>query len=312
MNLSMKWLADFVNIGDINIKDYCDRMTDTGSKVEGYDALGDDIENVVVAKILSMKPHENSDHLWVCQMEVGKDSPVQIVTGAQNIFEGAIVPAALPVAKLPGGVVIKSGKLRGVESDGMLCSMGELGLTAHDMPGKAEDGILILDDEYADKIGQDIREALLLSDNVVEFEITSNRPDCLSVIGLARETAVSFDRTYNVPTPVVRGCGDDIKNHLSVRIDAPDLCCRYVAKVVKNVRIAPSPLWLRMRLRAAGVRPINNIVDITNYVMLEYGQPMHAFDYQCLDSSEIIVRRAKDNETFKSLDDIDHTLDSAM
>ena len=312
MNLSMKWLADFVNIGDINIKDYCDRMTDTGSKVEGYDALGDDIENVVVAKILSMKPHENSDHLWVCQMEVGKDSPVQIVTGAQNIFEGAIVPAALPVAKLPGGVVIKSGKLRGVESDGMLCSMGELGLTAHDMPGKAEDGILILDDEYADKIGQDIREALLLSDNVVEFEITSNRPDCLSVIGLARETAVSFDRTYNVPTPVVRGCGDDIKNHLSVRIDAPDLCCRYVAKVVKNVRIAPSPLWLRMRLRAAGVRPINNIVDITNYVMLEYGQPMHAFDYQCLDSSEIIVRRAKDNETFKSLDDIDHTLDSSM
>jgi phenylalanyl-tRNA synthetase beta chain len=312
MNLSMKWLADFVDVSDIDIKDYCDRMTDTGSKVEGYELLGSDIENVVVAKILSIKPHENSDHLLVCQMEVGKDAPVQIVTGAQNVFEGAIVPAALPVAKLPGDVVIKAGKLRGVPSDGMLCSMGELGLTAHDMPGKAEDGILILDEEYADKIGMDIREALMLDDKVVEFEITSNRPDCLSVIGLARETAVSFDRKYNIPTPTVKGSGDDIKNHLSVKIDAPDLCMRYAAKVVKNVRIAPSPLWLRMRLRAAGVRPINNIVDITNYVMLEYGQPMHAFDYQCLDSAEIIVRRAKDGECFKSLDDIDHTLDSSM
>ncbi len=312
MNLSMKWLADFVDVSDIDIKDYCDRMTDTGSKVEGYELLGSDIENVVVAKILSIKPHENSDHLLVCQMEVGKDAPVQIVTGAQNIFEGAIVPAALPVAKLPGGVVIKSGKLRGVPSDGMLCSMGELGLTSHDMPGKAEDGILILDEEYANKIGMDIREALMLDDKVVEFEITSNRPDCLSVIGLARETAVSFDRGYNIPTPTVKGSGDDIKNHLSVKIDAPDLCLRYAAKVVKNVRIAPSPLWLRMRLRAAGVRPINNIVDITNYVMLEYGQPMHAFVYQCLDSAEIIVRRAKDGECFKSLDDTDHTLDSSM
>ncbi len=312
MNLSMKWLADFTNVSDINIKDYCDRMTDTGSKVEGYETLGEDIENVVVAKILSIKPHENSDHLLVCQMDVGKDSPVQIVTGAQNIFEGAIVPAALPVAKLPGGVVIKSGKLRGVESDGMLCSMGELGLTSHDMPGKAEDGILILDDELADKIGEDIRDVLMLNDKVVEFEITSNRPDCLSVIGLARETAVSFDREYTIPTPVVKGSGDKIENHLSVRIDAPDLCSRYAARVVKNVRIAPSPLWLRMRLRAAGVRPINNIVDITNYVMLEYGQPMHAFDYQCLDSAEIIVRRAGDGESFKSLDDTDHTLDSSM
>ena len=314
MNLSMKWLADFVDVSDVNTKDYCDRMTDTGSKVEGYETLGEDIENVVVAKILSITPHENSDHLLVCQMDVGKGEPVQIVTGAQNVFEGAIVPAALPVAKLPGNITIKSGKLRGVESHGMLCSMGELGLTAHDMPGKVEDGILILDDEYADKIGQDIRDVLLLNDKVVEFEITSNRPDCLSVIGLARETAVSFDREYTIPTPTVKGAGDGdtIENHLSVRIDAPDLCSRYAARVVKNVRIAPSPLWLRMRLRAAGVRPINNIVDITNYVMLEYGQPMHAFDYKSLDSAEIIVRRAKDGEAFKSLDDIDHTLDSSM
>ena len=314
MNLSMKWLSDFVDVGDVNIKDYCDRMTDTGSKVEGYEILGDDISNVVIGKIVKITPHENSDHLQVCQLDFGKGELVQIVTGAQNVFEGAIVPAALPVAKLPGDVTIKAGKLRGVESNGMLCSIGELDLTEHNMPGKAADGILILDEEYADKLGMDIKEALMLNDEVVEFEITSNRPDCLSVIGLARETAVSFDREFKLPTPKVKGAGDGdrIENHLSVKIDAPDLCYRYMARVVKNVKIAPSPLWLRMRLRAAGVRPINNIVDITNYVMLEYGQPMHAFDYKQLDGSEIVVRRAKDGECFKSLDDIDHTLDSSM
>ena len=310
----MKWLSDFVDVGDVNIKDYCDRMTDTGSKVEGYEILGDDISNVVIGKIVKITPHENSDHLQVCQLDFGKGELVQIVTGAQNVFEGAIVPAALPVAKLPGDVTIKAGKLRGVESNGMLCSIGELDLTEHNMPGKAADGILILDEEYADKLGMDIKEALMLNDEVVEFEITSNRPDCLSVIGLARETAVSFDREFKLPTPKVKGAGDGdrIENHLSVKIDAPDLCYRYMARVVKNVKIAPSPLWLRMRLRAAGVRPINNIVDITNYVMLEYGQPMHAFDYKQLDGSEIVVRRAKDGECFKSLDDIDHTLDSSM
>ena len=314
MDLSMKWLADYVDVSDVDIKDYCDRMTGTGSKVEGYTVLGNDIENVIVAKIEKITPHENSDHLLVCQMNLGGGNMTQIVTGAQNVFEGAIVPAAIPVAKLPGDVTIKAGKLRGVESNGMLCSMGELGLTSHDMPGKEENGILILDAEYEDKLGMDIREALMLNDKVVEFEITSNRPDCLSVIGLARETAVSFDREFKLNKPVVKGCGDGdkIENHLSVRIDAPDLCFRYAARVVKNVKIAPSPLWLRMRLRASGVRPINNIVDITNYVMLEYGQPMHAFDYAQLDGSGIVVRRARDGEAFKSLDDQDHTLDSSM
>ncbi|MBQ9779290.1 MAG: phenylalanine--tRNA ligase subunit beta, partial [Clostridia bacterium] len=314
MNLSMKWLADYVDVADINIKDYCDRLTLTGSKVEGFEELGAEIENVVVARIKSIIPHPDSDHLQICQMDVGKGEVVQIVTGAQNVFEGAIVPAALPVAKLPGGVVIKSGKLRGVPSDGMLCSMGELNLTVHECPGKEENGILILDECYADKLGMDIRKALMLDDTAVEFEITSNRPDCLSVIGLARETAVSFGRKLKVPAPVVKGenDGDKIENYLSVAIEAPDLCYRYAAKVVKNVRIAPSPLWLRMRLHAAGVRPINNIVDITNYVMLEYGQPMHAFDYKSLDGSAIRVRRANDGEQFKSLDDIDHTLDSSM
>ena len=313
MNLSRNWLSDFVDVSDISSKDYCDRMTDTGSKVECFEELGANIENVVVAKILKITPHENSDHLQICQVDIGSEV-VQIVTGAQNVFEGAIVPAAIPVAKLPGDVVIKAGKLRGVESNGMLCSIGELELTEHDMPGKEPNGILILDDEYADKLGMDIRDALLLKDTVVEFEITSNRPDCLSVIGLARESAVSFGREFKLPTPTVKGTddGDNVNNHISVKIDAPDLCQRYMARVVKNVKIAPSPLWLRMRLRASGVRPINNIVDITNYVMLEYGQPMHAFDYACLDDSSIIVRRAADGEKFMSLDDQKHTLDSSM
>ncbi len=313
MNLSKNWLSDFVDVSDINVKDYCDRMTDTGSKVEGYEILGEDIENVIVARIVSIAPHENSDHLQICQVDIGGKIE-QIVTGAQNIFEGAIVPAAIPVAKLPGNVVIKPGKLRGVESNGMLCSMGELNLTEHDMPGKDPNGILILDESYADKIGMDIKEALMLNDTVVEFEITSNRPDCLSVIGLARETAVSFDKTFNPHIPTVKcvNDGDKIENYLSVGISAPDLCQRYMARVVKNVKIEPSPLWLRMRLRASGVRPINNIVDITNYVMLEYGQPMHAFDYSCLAGSAIDVRRARDGEIFKSLDDQDHTLDSSM
>ena len=316
MNLSMNWLADYVSVGDVAIHDYCERLTYTGSKVEGYEVLGDDIQNVVVARIVKMERHPDSDHLFICQMDCGAaaDGIQQIVTGAQNVFEGAIVPAALPVAHLPGNVVIKAGKLRGVPSNGMLCSFSELNLTEHDCPGKEANGILILGEEFADKIGMDIREALDLNDTVVEFEITSNRPDCLSVIGLARETAVSFGRPLNLHTPEVKGScdGDKIENYLTVGIEAPDLCYRYSARVVKNVKIGPSPLWMRRRLRAAGVRPINNIVDITNYVMLEYGQPMHAFDYAMLDGAAIRVRRAADGECFKSLDDQDHVLDSSM
>ncbi len=316
MNLSRNWLSDFVNVSDIDNKTYCDRLTITGSKVEGFEVLGEDIENVVVAKVTAMEKHPDSDHLWVCKLDAGEvhGHDIQIVTGAQNVFVGALVPAALPVAKLPDGVVIKAGKLRGVESNGMLCSMGELKLTVHECPGKAEDGILILDEEFENRIGDDIRDVLMLNDTAVEFEITSNRPDCLSVIGLARETAVSFDRALTVKEPVVKGAGDGdrVENYIKVGISAPDLCYRYAARVVKNVKIAPSPLWMRMRLRASGVRPINNIVDITNYVMLEYGQPMHAFDYKQLDGAEIDVRRAADGEQFRSLDDKDHTLDSSM
>ena len=313
MNLSLKWLHDFTNTDGITTKEYCDRMTDTGSKVEGYEVLGEDIQNVKVAKVVSMERHPDSDHLWICQVDIGSEV-TQIVTGAQNVHEGDIVPAAIPVAHLPGNITIKAGKLRGVESNGMLCSIAELNLTLHDMPEACEDGILILGEGFEDKVGMDIKDALLLNDTVVEFEITSNRPDCLSVIGLARETAISFDKPFSVPAPTVKGAGDGdkIENYLSVKISDSDLCYRYAAKIVKNVKIAPSPLWLRMRLRAAGVRPINNIVDITNYVMLEYGQPMHAFDYAMLDGSAINVRRANDGELFKSLDDKDHVLDNTM
>ncbi len=314
MNLSMNWLSDFVDVKDVDIKAFCDRMTDTGSKVEGYEILGKDIENIIVSRVVKMEKHPDSDHLWICQVDIGAGELSQIVTGAQNVFEGAIVPAAVPVAHLPGNVTIKAGKLRGVPSNGMLCSFSELGLDSHDCPGEFADGIWILGEEYADKVGCDIRDVMMLNDAVVEFEITSNRPDCLSVIGLAREAGVSFDRPFALPTPTVKGCGDGdkVENHLSVNITCPDLCYRYTGRVVKNVKIAPSPLWMRRRLRAAGVRPINNIVDITNYVMLEYGQPMHAFDAACLDGSAITVRRAVEGEQFRSLDDQDHTLTADM
>ena len=313
MNLSRKWLSDYVDVADISNKDYCDRMTDTGSKVEGFEVLGSDIENVVVGTITKITKHENSDRLQICQVDVGEENDIQIVTAATNVFEGAVVPVAKAPAKLPGGVVIKTGKLRGVESQGMFCSIAELNLTTHDMPSAIEDGIFILNEFEGLSNGMDVKEGLTLNDDVVEFEITPNRPDCLSVIGLARETSASFDREVKIPTPVVKNNedGDKIENYIKVDINS-DLCRRYAARVVKNVKIEPSPLWLRMRLRASGVRPINNIVDITNYVMLEYGQPMHAFDYKCLDCSHIIVREANENESFKSLDNIDHTLKSGM
>lgn len=316
MNLSMKWLSDFVNIGDVPIKDYCDMMTATGSKVEGFEVLGEDTSGVVVGRIIEITNHPDADKLVVCRVDVGADTPVQIVTGATNVFEGAVIPVCLDGGKV-GGKAIKKGKLRGVESAGMLCSIGELGLTTHDMPDAVEDGILILNGSETDvcRIGDDIKNVLMLNDTVVEFEITSNRPDCLSVIGLARETAAAYSRPWSVKTPEVKVCsGDSVNNYLKVDISAPELCKRYSARVVKNVKIAPSPLWLRMRLRAAGVRPINNIVDITNYVMLEYGQPMHAFDYSCLDGSHIIVREAYENEVYKSLNEnnSDHRLKKGM
>lgn len=309
MNLSMKWLADYVNV-DVPIKEYCHALTMSGSKVEGYETEGKEISNVVVGKILSVVPHENSDHLVVCQVEVGKESPIQIVTGASNVNAGDIVPVALDGSTLPGGVKIKKGKLRGVESNGMLCSLGELGLDKRDFPYAIEDGIFIMQEPC--RIGQDIQSAIGLDDTSVEFEITSNRPDCLSVTGLARETAATFDLPLHIPVPSFKGVDGDIDQYLKVDIHNTDKCRRYCAGIVKNVKIEPSPRWMRERLRASGVRPINNFVDITNYVMLEYGQPMHAFDLRYVDGAHINVRNAAKGEKIMTLDGVERELSEDM
>ena len=309
MKLSRKWLSEFVDLS-VSDKEYSDRMTLTGSKVEGTEDLGAEIQNVVVGKILTIQRHENSDHLFVCSVDVGQTEPLTIVTGAQNVSAGDMVPVALHGSSLPGGIHIKQGKLRGVESNGMLCSLKELGLTVNDFPYAVEDGIFLLQEDCT--VGQDIRTVLGLDDHVVEFEITNNRPDCLSVIGLARESAASFHLPLNLHTPEVKGAGGNISDLLDVEILDGDLCTRYTARMVKNVKIQPSPKWMRERLRNSGVRPINNIVDITNYVMLEYGQPMHAFDYSCVSGGKIIVRRAGENASFQTLDGTERNLKPDM
>ena len=248
-----------------------------------------------------MVRHTNSDHMWVCQVDVGGDAPIQIVTGAQNQQVGDLVPIALDGALLPDGKQIHAGTLRGEASNGMMCSLKELGLTLHDYPYAIEDGLWVMQEDGV-KPGDDIAAVIGMDDHVVEFEITPNRPDCLSVIGLAREAAVTFDKPLRLHTPDVPGSGEDIHDHVSIRIDDPALCPRYTARMVRNVKIGPSPAWMRERLRNSGVRPINNIVDITNYVMLEYGQPMHAFDFSCVEGGHIIVRTAHEGETIQTLD----------
>ena len=295
---------------EIPIKEYCHGMTMSGSKVEGYEIEGEEISNVVVGKVLSVTPHEDSDHLLICQIDVNKEEAIQIVTGASNISAGDIVPVALDGSTLPDGKKIKKGKLRGVESYGMLCSLGELKLTTHDFPYAIEDGIFVIQEDC--EIGRDIQTAIGLNDISVEFEITSNRPDCLSVIGLARETAATFDTNYTVNAPIFSSNSEDINNSLKITVENKDLCKRYCAGVVKNVKIEPSPRWMRERLRASGIRPINNFVDITNYVMLEYGQPMHAFDLRYVDNAEIIIRNAKSDEKIITLDGIERTLSEDM
>lgn len=309
MNLSMKWLNDYVK-ADMPIKDYCHALTMAGQKVECYEVEGAEISNVVVGKLLSVVPHKNSDHLVVCQVEVGKDAPIQIVTGASNVNAGDIVPVALDGSTLPNGVKIKKGKLRGVESNGMLCSLGELGLDKRDFPYAIEDGIFIMQEDC--QIGQDIRSAIGLDDTSVEFEITSNRPDCLSVIGLARETAAAYGIDLNVKDPEFKGVDGDINSMLKVQIHNKEKCPRYCAGIVKNVKIEPSPRWMRERLRASGVRPINNFVDITNYVMLEYGQPMHAFDLRYVEGAQINVRNAVNGEKIMTLDGVERELSDDM
>ena len=414
MILSRNWLNEFVDLKDITDKEFNDEMTLSGSKVETIERPDENLKNVVVGKILEMKRHENSDHMWVCQIDVGQAEPVQIVTGAWNIHVGDYVPAALHGAHLLGGVKIEKGKLRGVESNGMLCSLKELGMTAeHDFPyavitpaallndyhpidpakpsipadikpgdkvygpvvaarvlecaplgdgtfhtcldlGNATavpdtrcsnlhegdlvayntksdaictledlhaeqkefphciaDGIFILREEDAEP-GLNMARILGLDDSIVEFEITPNRPDCLSVIGLAREASATFKRPLKLHTPEPHGCGGNIADLVDIDIEDGDLCPRYTARMVKNVKIAPSPRWMRERLRNSGVRPINNIVDITNYVMLEYGQPMHAFDFSCVEGGHIIVRTAHEGETIQTLDGNERKLTENM
>ncbi len=303
MQLNRKWLnEEFVDLSHVSDKEYVDTLTVFGQKVETYERMDAEIKNVVVGKVMSMVPHPNSDHMFICQVDVGKEEPVQIVTGAQNVHEGDLVPAALHNSWLPGGVHITKGKLRGEKSNGMLCSFAELGLTQNDLPGVFADGIWILNDEDC-TVGQDINDVIGNDDTIVEFEITNNRPDCYSIIGLARESAAAFGLTMKHHEPVVHGSdAGSIFDHLDVEVPAEDLCNRYSSRMVANVKIGPSPKWLRQRLRANGVRPINNIVDITNYVMLEYGQPMHAFDYRYVSSGKIVVREAVEGETLTTLD----------
>ncbi len=300
MILSRKWLNEFVDCSAWADHDFSEAMTLSGSKVETFTDLHKNIQNVVAGRIVEMVRHTNSDHMWVCQVDVGGDAPLQIVTGAQNQRVGDMVPVALDGSLLPDGKEIHAGMLRGELSNGMMCSLKELGLTLHDYPYAIEDGLWVMQEDGV-KPGDDIAAVIGMDDHVVEFEITPNRPDCLSVIGLAREAAVTFDKPLKLHTPEVPGSGEDIHDHVSIRIDDPALCPRYTARMVRNVEFAPSPAWMRERLRK-DVAPINNIVDITNYVMLEYGQPMHAFDFSCIGGKQIIVRTAREGETIQTLD----------
>lgn len=306
MNLSMKWLHDFVQPDPMPMRAFTEAVTISGSKVEEYHTEGETIEKVVVGRVLTITPHPDSDHLLICSVDVGNGDPIQIVTGAQNLKENDLVPTALHGSVLPNGTKIKKGKLRGVESFGMLCSLGELGLTVNDFPYAIEDGIFVLQEDC--RPGDPIQDAIGLNDTRVEFEITSNRPDCFSVIGLAREIAATFEKPLTLHRPKVHAGNGSSKGLLDVEIEAKDLCPVYSARIVKNVRVGPSPRWVRERLRVMGVRPINNIVDITNYVMLEYGQPMHAFDLRFLEQGKIRVRRAKDGEAITTLDGTERRL----
>ncbi len=311
MNISRKWLNEYVNI-DVSDQEFDAVMTMSGTKVETTEVLSAEIRNVVVGKVLEIVRHGNSDHMWICQVDVGEGETIQIVTGAQNVKAGDLVPVAKHNSCLPGGVHITRGKLRGEISNGMLCSLKELGLSINDFPYAIEDGIFIIEEPDA-VVGQDINTLIGTDDSVVEFEITNNRTDCYSIIGIAREAAAAFDKPLALHTPEVKGSNaGSITDHLTVETLAPELCNRYTSRMITNVKIAPSPRWLRQRLHALGVRPINNIVDITNYVMLEYGQPMHAFDYRYVSSGKIVVRRAENGEKLTTLDGNEHILTDKM
>lgn len=310
MNASREWLEEYSDI-DVDTIKLGDILTMTGSKVETIEQRGNDIKNVVVGKILEIEKHPDADKLVVTKVDVG-DEILQIVTGANNIKVGDIVPIAKDGSELPGGVKIKTGKLRGIDSCGMMCSVGELNLNISDYEGQIEHGIMILGKEYEKYLGKDIVEVLNLKEDIIEFEITPNRPDCLSIEGLGREVAVSLNKEFKNPRKNIDELKVEDKKEiegLKVDIEAPDLCYRYIARMVKNVKIGKSPDWMQRRLKACGMRPINNIVDITNYVMLEMGQPMHAFDINSIEGKHIIVRRAKNGEKITTLDEVERNLD---
>lgn len=310
MLVPIKWLKDYVDI-DMDIKEFADGMTMSGSMVEGVEDIGQNIEKVVVGKILEISTHPDADKLLVTKVDVGGEI-VQIITGATNIRENDYVPVALHGSSLPNGTKIKRGKLRGLESNGMLCSPDELGLDAESLPSGVDmvDGIYILDRAYP--LGKDIKEVLGLDDKIIEFEITNNRPDCLSILGIAREAAATFGLKMKYPSEEVSGKDGEASDYISASVKDADLCLRFAIRVIKDVKIKNSPSWMQERLLKAGVRPINNIVDITNYVMLETGQPMHAYDLDMLENKEIVVRRAEKDEKVTTLDENERNLDDSI
>jgi phenylalanyl-tRNA synthetase beta chain len=312
MQISYNWLKALAPGIKAPVRQFAQDITMTGTKVESVIQLGEDLVNIVVGKIIKKEKHANADSLFVCQVDIG-DKIAQIVTAATNIYEGAIIPVVLDGGAVSGGRKIKKGKLRGELSHGMMCSIEEMGYTTQEYPEADPEGIYIFPSDNQSALGSDAREALGILDDVVDFEITSNRPDCYSVIGVAREAAATYGIPFAVETPTIdeRGQGD-AQGMISVRIDSPDLCPRYIARVVTDVKIEPSPLWMRRRLIACGIRPINNIVDITNYVMLEYGQPMHAFDIDNIAGRQIIVRNAAEGEVFTTLDSQSRSLEASM
>lgn len=319
MNTSLKWIKDMVPGLEASPQEYADAMTLSGTKVEGYEAFDKDLDKIIIGQIKKIERHPDADKLVVCQVDVGAQELVQIVTGAPNVKEGQKVPVVLDGgrvagghdgSKTEGGIKIKKGKLRGVVSNGMMCSIEELGSSRDMYPNAPEEGIYIFEDSAP--VGADAVKELGLDDVSIEYEITSNRVDCFSVIGIAREAAATFRLPFQPPVVQPTGNDEDVNDYIKVRVDDTVLCPRYTARVVKNIKIAPSPEWMQRRLAAQGIRPINNIVDITNYVMEEFGQPMHAYDLDTIAGKQIIVRRAKKDETFVTLDGQERVLDDTV
>ena len=319
MKTSLNWIKDLVPGLTCTDQEYIDAMTLSGTKVEGYEKLDEDLDKIVIGQVKKIEKHPDAEKLVICQVDIGKPDLLQIVTGAPNVFEGAKVPVVLDGGRVagghdgsrtPGGIKIKKGKLRGVESYGMMCSIEELGSSREMFPDAPENGLYIMKDDAV--VGESAVSYLGLDDTVVEYEVTSNRVDCFSMLGVAREAAATFDKKFVPPVVTKTGNQEDVHNYIKVTVKDQDLCSRYTARVVKNIKFAPSPEWMQKRLRAQGIRPINNLVDITNYVMEEFGQPMHAYDLDTIAGKEIIVRRAQKDEKFVTLDGQERTMDDSV